>query len=223
MSVSQSLCLCLCAVTSLAVGSYPPDDCGVSQWQIPAAPSGLQLRQVQAVIRWVIESTSYCQCVKWVCLCVCVMCVDTVTGLHGVETFAGREITLCGIVGWLVDRFPWQQMTCTAKCCHVYTEKVSEWVWSHDYWLYLSVYSFGDETLRGNCSQAQLTTIGWDQHRTNGQTLAKAYVDTQFLSKTLDPTELYLRSDGEALLLSISFVFTVYNDNFVTLQIFHGL
>ena len=59
------------------------------------------------------------------------------------------------------------------------------------------VYSFGDETLRGNCSISQLTSIGFNQQKTNGQNLAQAYVDGTFLSKTLDPTQLYLRSDGQ--------------------------
>jgi len=60
------------------------------------------------------------------------------------------------------------------------------------------VYSFGDETLRGNCSVAQLTSLGYWQHIENGKQLASAYTSGGFLSKTLDPREIYLRSDGMA-------------------------
>lgn len=67
---------------------------------------------------------------------------------------------------------------------------------SHTWYLYI-VYSFGDETLRGNCSVAQLTSIGFKQHVDNGGHLANAYVNGRFLSKSLNTSELYLRSDGE--------------------------
>ncbi len=63
--------------------------------------------------------------------------------------------------------------------------------------LSLSVYLGTDEVLNGNCSVAQLTTKGYSQHLANGKALHEAYVSSGFLGKTLDPTEVYLRSDGK--------------------------
>ena len=85
-------------------------------------------------------------------------------------------------------------------CCHGYTGRVSApspHAHTHTHTLIATVYSFGDETLRGNCSVGQLTSIGFKQHIDNGGHLATAYVNGQFLSKALNTSELYLRSDGE--------------------------
>lgn len=59
-----------------------------------------------------------------------------------------------------------------------------------------TVFQFGDEVLKGNCSVGQLTTIGFYQHLMNGYSLRKAYVDSGFLSKNLSRSEVYIRSDG---------------------------
>ena len=59
-----------------------------------------------------------------------------------------------------------------------------------------SVYQFG-ESLPGNCSAGQLTTIGFNQQIQNGASLRKAYVDTGFLPVNFDGDEIYLRSDGK--------------------------
>ena len=58
------------------------------------------------------------------------------------------------------------------------------------------VYRFGEETLTGNCSLGQLTSIGFNQQQTNGMMLKKTYVDSGFLSGKINRTEIYIRSDG---------------------------
>ena len=60
----------------------------------------------------------------------------------------------------------------------------------------LVVYLSSREVVHGNCSVAQLTSKGYSQHLANGHSLYEAYVKTGFLKKTLDPMEVYLRSDG---------------------------
>ncbi|KAL5471126.1 hypothetical protein EMCRGX_G029209 [Ephydatia muelleri] len=62
--------------------------------------------------------------------------------------------------------------------------------------VYRKVYQFG-ESLPGNCSAGQLTTIGFNQQIQNGASLRKAYVDTGFLPANFDGDEIYLRSDGK--------------------------
>ena len=55
--------------------------------------------------------------------------------------------------------------------------------------------------MRGNCSVAQLTTIGYKQHLANGGSLNSAYVKNGFLTPSLDPTQVFIRSDGEKKIL----------------------
>ena len=51
--------------------------------------------------------------------------------------------------------------------------------------------------MNGNCSVGQLTAIGYSQHIANGRSLNAAYVKKGFLKSTLDPSEVFIRSDGE--------------------------
>lgn len=75
-----------------------------------------------------------------------------------------------------------------------------------------AVFDFNGEELNGNCSVGQLTTIGYEQHLLNGASLRKTYVESGFLSDTISPSEVYLRSDSKcgtllqvALIVSSSF------------------
>ena len=63
--------------------------------------------------------------------------------------------------------------------------------------LHISVYLKTNEVMNGNCSVAQLTAIGYSQHLANGRSLNAAYVKKGFLKSTLDPSEVFIRSDGE--------------------------
>lgn len=51
--------------------------------------------------------------------------------------------------------------------------------------------------MNGNCSVGQLTSIGYSQHLANGKSLNMAYVKTGFLKSSLDPSEVYIRSDSK--------------------------
>jgi acid phosphatase len=61
--------------------------------------------------------------------------------------------------------------------------------------LYDKVFMPSGEVMNGDCSVGQLTSIGYKQHLTNGHSLNAAYVKTNFLKPTLDPSEVHLRSD----------------------------
>ncbi|XP_011406697.1 PREDICTED: counting factor 60-like [Amphimedon queenslandica] len=52
-----------------------------------------------------------------------------------------------------------------------------------------------NEEMHGNCSVAQLTTIGYKQHLANGGSLNSAYVKNGFLTPSLDPSQVFIRSD----------------------------
>lgn len=60
-----------------------------------------------------------------------------------------------------------------------------------------SGFLFGDETLNGNCSIGQLTTIGYNQQLANGKALMQAYVKSGFLDDTISSSEIYIRSDSK--------------------------
>ena len=54
-----------------------------------------------------------------------------------------------------------------------------------------------DEILNGSCSVGQLTSLGYKQHLLNGKALKDAYVNSGFLKPTLDPSEVFIRSDSK--------------------------
>lgn len=69
------------------------------------------------------------------------------------------------------------------------------------YSFYVIVFMPTNEVMNGNCSVGQLTTIGYSQHLSNGHSLNSAYVKTGFLSPSLDPSEVYIRSDGTKFII----------------------
>lgn len=69
------------------------------------------------------------------------------------------------------------------------------------YSFYVIVFMPTNEVMNGNCSVGQLTTIGYSQHLSNGRSLNSAYVKTEFLSPSLNPNEVYIRSDGTKFII----------------------
>ena len=69
------------------------------------------------------------------------------------------------------------------------------------YSFYVIVFMPTNEIMNGNCSVGQLTTIGYSQHLSNGHSLNSAYVKTGFLSPSLNPSEVYIRSDGTKFII----------------------
>ncbi|KAL5471128.1 hypothetical protein EMCRGX_G029211 [Ephydatia muelleri] len=130
----------------------------------------------------------------------------------------------CGVYGWEIpvpppdstllqthvlarhgDRVPWEGQSCWPNdpsmwMCTLDNAEIP--MYSDTQYgkflprVYRKVYKFG-ESLPGNCSVGQLTTIGFNQHIQNGASLRKAYVDTGFLPANFDGDEIYLRSDDE--------------------------
>jgi len=69
--------------------------------------------------------------------------------------------------------------------------------------LYRQKYIRNREVLPGNCSQGQLTAIGYQNHLELGRKFRQKYVDTlKFLSPNLNPEEFYLRSSDSPRTIS---------------------
>jgi hypothetical protein len=60
--------------------------------------------------------------------------------------------------------------------------------------LYRKKFMDGREPLLGDCSEGQLTAQGAEELRVLGADFANAYISTGFLSTTLDPSQVYVRS-----------------------------
>lgn len=142
---------------------------------------------------------------------------------HGLVATAGPRTPQYGTATWTVLRSLCTQTASTVASFQECTEKVSTWYHfvtaiqcplhlfattsdSLSLFFLNTVFQFGDEVLKGNCSVGQLTTIGFYQHLMNGYSLRKAYVDSGFLSKNLSRSEVYIRSDGMCQNVFVLFV-----------------
>lgn len=142
---------------------------------------------------------------------------------HGLVATAGPRTPQYGTATWTVLRSLCTQTASTVASFQECTEKVSTWYHfvtaiqcplhlfattsdSLSHFFLNTVFQFGDEVLKGNCSVGQLTTIGFYQHLMNGYSLRKAYVDSGFLSKNLSRSEVYIRSDGMCQNVFVLFV-----------------
>lgn len=131
----------------------------------------------------------------------------------------------CGVFGWTVppppkgaklmqvhaiirhgDRTPWTGDLCWPNDSSVWNCTLSHAevpMYADDMYgkivprVYRKRFLFGDETLNGNCSIGQLTTIGYNQQLANGKALMQAYVKSGFLDDTISSSEIYIRSDNE--------------------------
>lgn len=105
------------------------------------------------------------------------------------------------------DRVQWQPKPCWPNSTAVWncslsvssTPSVSRTeMTTNAFRLYRRLFEYGVEEIRGDCYVGQLTVKGYYQQLLNGVYLQQAYIDSGFLNRSFNSSEVYIRSDDES-------------------------